>query len=71
MHILVMADIERVLANWNFRKISAVPMGLLQELLSFRKPEVKTSGYNIGRPYGTWTEYFPIDELIEQPALVW
>jgi hypothetical protein len=29
--------------------------------LSFQSPEVKTSGYNIGRPYETGTEYFPID----------
>jgi hypothetical protein len=34
-------------------------MGLLLEPLSFQVPEVKTSGYNIARPYETGTEYFP------------
>jgi hypothetical protein len=53
-----MIDLDGFLASWNFWKISSVPTGLLPELLLFQVPEVKTSGYNIARPYGTVSNIF-------------
>jgi hypothetical protein len=43
-------------------------MGLCENLLSFKIPEVKTSGNNIGHPYGTVQKYLPVNKSSEQPA---